>query len=65
MKISVNGRTLEVTAQTLAHLIEELGYATQTVATALNQEFVRSKDRPSTQLREGDAVEILTPRQGG
>jgi sulfur carrier protein len=65
MKISVNGRTHEVTAQTLALLIEELGYDTQTVATALNQEFVRSKDRLSTALQEGDAVEILTPRQGG
>jgi|APFre7841882630_1041343.scaffolds.fasta_scaffold95715_2 sulfur carrier protein len=65
MQISVNGLTREVEAQTLALLIEELGYGTQTVATALNHEFVRSKDRSDTKLREGDAVEILTPRQGG
>ena len=63
MQISVNGLTREVKAQTLARLLEELGYETQTVATALNQEFVRSKDRPDAVLREGDAVEILTPRQ--
>ncbi len=65
MQISVNGLTREVKAQTLARLLEELGYETQTVATALNQEFVRSKDRNDVVLRDGDAVEILTPRQGG
>jgi sulfur carrier protein len=65
MQISVNGLRREVKAQTLAGLLEELGYETQAVATAINQEFVRSKDRSATALREGDAVEILTPRQGG
>jgi sulfur carrier protein len=65
MQIRVNGLMREVKALTLAGLIQELGYETQTVATALNQEFVRSKDRSDTALREGDAVEILTPRQGG
>jgi sulfur carrier protein len=65
MQISVNGRIHEVSAQTLDLLLEELGYETQTVATALNQEFVRGKDRPNVLLREGDAVEIVTPRQGG
>jgi sulfur carrier protein len=65
MQISVNGLTREVEAQTLALLLYELGYGTQTVATALNREFVRSKDRSDTKLREGDMVEILTPRQGG
>ena len=38
---------------------------TRTVGTALNQEFVRDRDRAQTPLREGDAVEIVTPRQGG
>jgi sulfur carrier protein len=65
MQISVNGRIHEVSAQTLDLLLEELGYETQTVATALNQEFVRGKDRSTVLLREGDAVEIVTPRQGG
>ena len=65
MQISVNGQRREVSAQTLDRLLEELGYETQTVATALNQEFVRSKDRRDAVLREGDAVEIVTPRQGG
>ncbi|PWB93287.1 thiamine biosynthesis protein ThiS [Methylosinus sporium] len=65
MRIRVNGQTLEVEAPTLERLIEELGFSEQTVATAVNQEFVRSKDRGETLLVEDDTVEIVTPRQGG
>jgi len=65
MRIRVNGQTLEVEAPTLERLIDELGFGEQTVATAVNQEFVRSKDRGETLLVEDDTVEIVTPRQGG
>ncbi len=65
MRIQVNGRPREVSATTLDALLRELGYEDQKVGTALNQEFVRDKDREKTPLQEGDAVEIVTPRQGG
>ncbi|WP_330083897.1 sulfur carrier protein ThiS [Methylocystis iwaonis] len=52
-------------ATTLEALLRELGYEHQKVGTALNQEFVRDRDREKTTLQEGDAVEIVTPRQGG
>ncbi len=65
MRISVNGQMRDVAAQTLALLLQELGYEGQPVATALNQQFVRSKDRGETPLSEGDSVEIVSPRQGG
>ena len=65
MQISVNGKPREVEAATLAALLDELDYGEATVATALNQSFVRAVDRPATALKDGDAVEILTPRQGG
>ena len=65
MRIRVNGRSLEVQATTLATLLEELGYGDSKVGTAINQEFVRDRDRAATMLKEGDAVEIVTPRQGG
>lgn len=65
MRIQVNGRSLEVLATTLASLIDELGYGDRKVGTAINQEFVRDRDRAATILNEGDAVEIVTPRQGG
>jgi sulfur carrier protein len=65
MRIQVNGRPREVSATTLQLLLRELGFEGQKVGTALNQEFVRDKDREATLLHEGDAVEIVTPRQGG
>lgn len=65
MRIRVNGQKLEVEAPTLELLLEELGYGEKTVATALNQEFVRGKDRAEVVLQEDDVVEIVTPRQGG
>lgn len=65
MQISVNGTAREVEVATLAALLAELGYGDATVATALNGTFVRAVDRAGTALGAGDAVEILTPRQGG
>ncbi|MFO1125532.1 MAG: sulfur carrier protein ThiS [Methylocystis sp.] len=65
MLIQINGRPQEVRATTLQTLLQELGFDEKTVGTAVNQEFVRAKDRAETPLREGDAVEIVTPRQGG
>ena len=64
MRIHVNGKPRDVASATLADLLRELDYRDH-VATALNQNFVRRQDRPSTNLKEGDAVEILVPRQGG
>lgn len=65
MRISVNGEAREVEAQDLERLLVELGHEGETVATALNQDFVRRQDRGGAALCEGDAVEIVTPRQGG
>jgi sulfur carrier protein len=65
MRIRVNGRPIEIEAPTLERLLDELGYGEKIVATAVNQEFVRDKDRAETRLVEGDAVEIVAPRQGG
>ncbi|TAL77173.1 MAG: sulfur carrier protein ThiS [Beijerinckiaceae bacterium] len=65
MQIRVNGKELDVGATTLAALLDELEYQDMVVATALNQTFVRAAERSSTHLNAGDAVEILTPKQGG
>ncbi len=65
MRIRINGEPRDIAAPTLEALLGELGYGDQLVATALNQTFVRAKDRSETQLRDGDAVEILAPKQGG
>jgi sulfur carrier protein len=65
MQIRVNGKELEVAATTLAALLDELDYEDAMVATALNQNFVRKVDRMTTPLKNGDAVEVLVPKQGG
>ena len=65
MRIQLNGESREVTAATLAALLCELGYDDGAVATAINQNFVRRRDRCAAGLAEGDAVEIVVPRQGG
>ncbi|MCW2317015.1 sulfur carrier protein [Rhodoblastus acidophilus] len=65
MKIAVNGEQLEAGAATLAALLAELEYDPGLVATAVNEVFVRAKDRDFCALKEGDKVEVLSPRQGG
>jgi sulfur carrier protein len=65
MLIHVNGKPLEVSSATLAALLRELDIEKDSVATALNQTFIRKTERSETGLKDGDAVEILSPRQGG
>ena len=65
MKIAVNGEALEAQAENLAALLPELDYDPAVVATAVNEIFVRAKDRAAKALKDGDRVEVLSPRQGG
>ncbi|MBB4196628.1 thiamine biosynthesis protein ThiS [Rhodoblastus sphagnicola] len=65
MKIAVNGEALDARAETLKALLSELDYDSAVVATAVNEVFVRAKDRAATALKDGDRVEVLSPRQGG
>jgi len=52
-------------AATLDSLCRELGFADAKIATALNGAFVPKTERATAALADGDAVEILSPRQGG
>ncbi len=65
MILHLNGERREVSAATLDALLAELGLAPEAVATAVNQEFVPRAERGDTRLSEGDAVELLSPMQGG
>jgi sulfur carrier protein len=65
MKLTVNGESKEVSANTLATLLAELDCEGAWLATAVNSEIVRSADRSACRLKEGDRIEILSPRQGG
>lgn len=63
--IIVNGETMETKAQTIAELLDELGYEDMPVATARNMTVVRKRERAETKLNDGDRIEILVPMQGG
>jgi len=65
MKVVVNGESREIAATTLAAALEALDYAGAKVATALNGEFVPARARETTQVKDGDRIEVLAPRQGG
>lgn len=64
-RITVNGEDARTLAQTLAQLVDGLGYDAASVATAVNGDFVARSARQERRIAEGDAVEIVAPRQGG
>jgi sulfur carrier protein len=65
MTLIINGEAQDVSAPSLAHLLDVLELDDTVVATAVNGRFVRLADRPATPLNEGDKIEILAPMQGG
>jgi sulfur carrier protein len=65
MKLLLNGKPHETGTATLAEMLAELQLDEAAVATALNGEFVARAARPQTPLQAGDAVEVLSPMQGG
>jgi sulfur carrier protein len=66
MQITVNGEARSVAASaTLADLLAELGQQPQSLATAVNGDFVPRSARASVQLHEGDAVFTFQPITGG
>ena len=64
MQITVNGTPREVQATTLAAILEECGFSGR-VATAVNEDFVPASSRATTEVKEGDRVEVLGAMQGG
>ncbi len=65
MRLTINGQDREVSADTLTSLLAELEYEGAWLVTAVNSEMVRATDRPACQLKDGDRIEIMSPRQGG
>ncbi len=65
MKITVNGEARVTEAKSLEELCRELDLSEAKVATARNGDFVPAKARAAVVLAEGDAIEVLSPRQGG
>ena len=66
IKVSVNGEIKEINdALNINELIEVLEYKTKGFAVAVNTTFVSIASYNETRIREGDAIDILAPVQGG
>lgn len=65
MKVKLNGQIVDTQCRTLDGLLNEQGYDSLVVATAVNGLFVAVVDRGTTQLKESCEVEIVAPMQGG
>lgn len=65
MKLTINGQPQDVAAQRVDQLLEELGLAGQAVAVELNKDVVPKKAHASTDLNEGDTLELVTLVGGG
>jgi len=65
MRIELNGESLTTEAATLAGLLVERGFDPNSVATAIDGDFVPRSLRADTALQDGVKVEVLSPMQGG
>ena len=66
MQVEINGERRAFEEQmTLRELIEHLKLAPERLAVELNKRVIRRADWPSTQLNEGDRIEIVHFVGGG
>jgi sulfur carrier protein len=65
MRLIVNGKEMEAEASRVDALLTELKYEGKHIAVSVNFDVVPRTRWAETLLKNGDAIEILTPRQGG
>ena len=65
MRVTVNGEQREISASHVDALLGELEYEGTHFAIALNYDVLPRSRWAETPLRNGDEIEIITPRQGG
>jgi len=65
MKITLNGEARDLTGPTVQDVLAEIGLGAAKVATALNGAFLPAAARAETTLKDGDALEVVAPMQGG
>ena len=65
MRVIVNGEEREIPAMSVAALLGELDYEGTHFAVAVNYDVLPRSRWAETQLKAGDEIEIITPRQGG
>ena len=65
MRVIVNGEPREVSSARVDALLGELEYEGTHFAIAVNYDVLPKSRWAETQLKAGDEIEIITPRQGG
>jgi sulfur carrier protein len=65
MVLTVNGEHQEVAATTIPALLRELEYEGEFLVVAVNHDVVQRRRWNEVELKAGDTIEIVTPRQGG
>jgi sulfur carrier protein len=65
MWVTVNGEQREIASASVDALLGELEYEGTHFAIALNFDVLPKSRWAETPLRNGDQIEIITPRQGG
>jgi sulfur carrier protein len=65
VRVIVNGEQREINASRVDALLAELEYEGTHFAIALNYDVVPKSRWAETPLKNGDEIEIITPRQGG
>jgi sulfur carrier protein len=65
MRVIVNGEQREIASSSVDALLGELEYEGTHFAIALNFDVLPRSQWAQTQLKNGDEIEIITPRQGG
>jgi len=65
MRVIVNGEPREISSARVDALLGELEYEGTHFAIALNYDVLPRSQWAQTPLKNGDEIEIITPRQGG
>ena len=65
MRVIVNGEEREISSSSVDALLGELDYEGTHFAIALNYDVVPKSRWAETEIKSGDEIEIITPRQGG
>jgi sulfur carrier protein len=65
MRVTVNGEQREIASRSVDALLGELEYEGTHFAIALNFDVLPRGQWAQTLLKNGDEIEIITPRQGG
>ncbi len=65
MVVTVNGEPQEIAATTIPALLRELDYEGEFLVVAVNHDVVQRRRWDEIEIKAGDRIEIVTPRQGG